>query len=104
MKCIVSFFYLCSVSLLSFANTCPPPNAGYVFRVAAWGNHSDDVSQIRCYYYRLGNESDQQVSSTYEYYRAKDMENLPNWHSTGDKYYLCTSFNTNIYDCAFGHK
>lgn len=98
---LCSFYF---ISVLSYADTCPQPPYGYIFRVAAWGNHSESTSQIRCHYYKIGNESIHREIRTYDEYHEADIQGLPNWTSTGDRYYVCTSFNNNVNECAFRHR
>lgn len=101
MKPFLALCFLFFISLATYADTCPQPPHGYLFRVAAWGNHNDDTSQIRCHYYKNSNENIHQEIRTNEYYKVSDMEQLPNWSLTSDRYYLCTSFNTDVNECAF---
>ncbi len=88
------------VSLLSYAQTCPYPPSGFLFRVAAWGNHSSSTSQIRCHYYDETGRFSQEID-TVEFFNEAHMDGLSRWNSSGDRYYLCTSFNTNVNECAF---
>jgi hypothetical protein len=104
MKRILVLCSLYFVASLSYADTCPQPPNGYIFRVGAWGNHVDMTSQIRCHYYKRGDESNHQEIRTNNYYHEEDMNRLSNWHSSGNRYYLCTSSNNNVNDCAFSRR
>ena len=103
MKRILTFCSLFFLTTLAFADTCPQPREGYVFRVAAWGNHYDSTSQIRCHYYLKNDLSRYYEVHTNEYYHEKDMARLTRW-SASNHYYLCTSFNTDVNECAFSRR
>lgn len=100
MKRFLVLSSLYFVSLLSYAQTCPYPPSGYVFRVAAWGDHSSNTSQIRCHYYDETGRFSKEID-TAEFFTKSHMETLSNWSSSGNNYYLCTSFNTSVFECGF---
>lgn len=98
MKQILLFCSLFFVTILAHAKTCPQPPAGFHFSVAAWGNHVDRTSQVRCHYYDSNNVEREIWTS--ESYTEEDFIGHPQWHPSDHYYYLCSSLNVN--DCAFG--
>jgi hypothetical protein len=104
MKRILIFCSLFFVTILTYANTCPSPPKGFIFRVAAWGNHVDPTSQVRCHYYYSADESIQREIWTAEWYTEADFIGYPQWYSSDHYYYLCTSHATNVNECPFGKK
>lgn len=102
MKRILVLCSLYFITLLSYAETCPQPQDGYIFRVAAWGNHIDPTSQVRCYYYNRNDESIHYELRTAEWYTEQDIEDA--WGHDDYRYHLCVSHNNNVYDCMFSHK
>lgn len=83
---------------MSYAETCPPPPNGYVFRVAAWGNHTNSTDRIRCHYY---SDSEHIEIKTNEFKTKSAFASNPKWHGTDDFYFLCTSFIKDVNECAF---
>lgn len=96
----LSLFILFFVTTFVYAGTCPLPPKGYDFRVAAWGNHASPTDAIRCHYYSY--DGTDQIEITMDEIKTKSaFKNHPKWHGSDDFYFLCTSFNKDINDCAF---
>lgn len=102
MKQLLSFAILFFVTTISYAETCPQPQLGYVFRVAAWGNHSSTSDIVRCHYYSYDNSKHIEIKSG-GWRTESAFINHPKWHGgNGDHYYLCTSFVMDVRECEFG--
>lgn len=99
MKNILAFCILYLVTILAYAETCPLAPKGYVFRVGAWGDHVSTQDAVRCHYYSPDYTKHIEIRTGWVDESA--FINHPQWISTSDHYYLCTSHATDVRDCPF---
>ena len=124
MKKIAAFCFLFSIAVTAFADQCPNPNevvtckggecvvnhpsgwwvaevgnlSGPVnFSVAAWGDHSSTVDNVRCYYYNRDQSQAVKLVSE-QRYPESSVDHSP-WGNL-DLYHLCSS--QSVSDCKFG--
>lgn len=100
MRKILLFCVLFSIASLTYAQTqtCPPAPEGYIFRVGAWGDHVNEYSDVRCYYYS-GNKQIEKNAGVWVNEAA--FANYPKWsHLSKDHYLLCSPA-TDVNDCPF---
>lgn len=98
-KLILFCIFFCTLPL-AHAETCYTPPPGYVFRVAAWGDHRNEMDYVRCHYYSGSNHIE---IKNYQLLSKNAFLSHANWHGDANNlYFLCTSFNTDINECPFG--
>lgn len=102
MKRILVFCSLYFLASLSYAETCPSPRNGYFFSIAAWGNHVNPTSPVRCHYYNYIDRTAHYEYVTSEWYSERDMQ--ISWSNNEYLYKICQSHNKDVNECSFSHK
>lgn len=95
---------LCTLSLFAaaaLADTCPKPQPGFDFRVAAWGNHVDPAGPVRCHYYYYDDPKNHYQLETSQWYSQADIDSA--WGPNSYRYNLCSSDHKDVNDCQFSH-
>ncbi len=96
---ICCIIYLFTISV--YADTCPPAPKGYLFRVAAWGDHASSSDMVRCHYYTPDYGKHMEIRPA-AWLDQSAFINHPEWSAIDNLYYLCTSHGTDIRECPFG--
>lgn len=100
MKKLIFCCLLFFTAVSAHAETCPANPSGYIFRVAAWGDHKKSVDNVRCYYYSVYDET-KSVILTSNLIPESAITSHPEWSNENDHYHLCVSRSDNIYACPF---
>lgn len=98
----ISILALSLFATSAFADTCPRPQPGFDFRVAAWGNHADTTGPVRCHYYHNDDPKNHYIQETTEWYTQEEIDRAWGGPDT-DHYNLCSSDHKDVNDCQFSH-
>lgn len=103
MKHILAFCSLYFVTLLAYADVCPPPPALFSLNVAYWKSDGGQESPVRCVYTYRSHGGKQQYSESFteKTYKEKDIRKHAEWHVDVKHSYYCPNLTADVNGCPF---